>query len=1138
MTGDVHKTKEQLIRELVELRQRASELEAGKAERKRAEGALRENRNLLHAIIEGTPNPIFLKDLQGRYLMINTAGAQHVGIPAEEIIGKNDKELFSPEIASKFMEEDKNVITSGEARVVEEIVPLGAEERIYLSTKSPFRDIEGKTIGVIGVARDITERKQAEEALQRLSLQNELILNSAGDGIYGLDLEGRTTFCNPSAAQMIGWKVEDLIGKHQHDILHHSKPDGSPYPREECPIYAAFKDGAVHHVTDEVFWRKDGTSFPVEYISTPIRNDREELVGAVVTFQDITERKRAEEQLKKSYDELNLLHRAGRTITESMDMAEVLVFIVQQTPAFLGATQCYVLLLDEDRQELAGAAATEPYSAEFKKTRIRMDEPSAAVWALTHNQTFNSSRAREDRHLSRRLVEHYQVRSAVFLPLTVKDRPLGVLLYAHDEREGAFEHLDLQTLRRFADQTALAVANIRLFDQVKESRDYLETLIEQSTDAIIASDRDGKIILFNEGAEALSGYRRDEVIGRRGPVLYEREEDAKAVMRMMREGGGTVSAYETTLRAKDGTTIPALISASLLYDEDGREAGAVGISKDLRERKKVEEELRQAHEELWDTKKYLDSLIESSTDAVISTNQEGNVVFFSTGAERLLGYLRDEVIGQRVTLIYDNEERAKAVMRRMRQGGGTVSAFETILRAKDGSLIPVLISASILYTEDGQEAGTVGFSKDLRERKRAEEALKRFAHQQMAVASVGSAALRGGELQSLMDEAVRLTAEAMGTELCKVLKLDDSGDSLRLVAGVGWREGVVGAATVGTELDSQAGYTLSERGPIIVEDLRSETRFSGPPLLHDHGVVSGLSVPMVAGNLVFGVMGAHTTKRRGFSEDDIHFLEAMANVVTTAALRRQVEEELQRAQASVMAAEKLAALGRLTAGVSHEILNPLTVINLALHRMLIDTDIDPEMTDDLQGMKDNSDRITKIVLDLIDFARHRAPERDKIDLNEAVKRSLDLVEHDLKHKDITAELDLAEELPSVFADFDQLCQVVLNLLTNACHATPEGGRIVVGTNAAQEDGRRFVELRIEDSGDGVPPDAMDKLFDPFFTTKVEGEGTGLGLSICKGIVDAHRGTIRADSGPRGGAVFIVQLPLEGEGENVKESISR
>lgn len=146
-------------------------------------------------------------------------------------------------------------------------------------------------------------RGQAKAELERIKRHNELILQAAGEGIYGLDCEGLTTFLNPAAARMLGWEVEDLIGQPMHALLHHRKPDGSPYPAHQCPIYAAFKDGAVHHVEDEVFWRKDGSSFPVDYTSTPIRENNK-LVGAVVVFKDICERKKAEQALQKAYAEV------------------------------------------------------------------------------------------------------------------------------------------------------------------------------------------------------------------------------------------------------------------------------------------------------------------------------------------------------------------------------------------------------------------------------------------------------------------------------------------------------------------------------------------------------------------------------------------------------------------------------------------------------------------------------------------------------------------------------------------------------------------------------------------------------------------------------------------------------------------
>jgi PAS domain S-box-containing protein len=135
---------------------------------------------------------------------------------------------------------------------------------------------------------------------------NQLILRAAGEGIYGVNADGKTTFVNPAAARMLGWTAEELVGHDMHSIVHHTHPDGSRYPAHDCPIYAAFRDGAVHQVDTEVFWRKDGTSFWVEYTSTPIR-DHGHVVGAVIVFRDVTQRREADEKLRAAREEVDRL---------------------------------------------------------------------------------------------------------------------------------------------------------------------------------------------------------------------------------------------------------------------------------------------------------------------------------------------------------------------------------------------------------------------------------------------------------------------------------------------------------------------------------------------------------------------------------------------------------------------------------------------------------------------------------------------------------------------------------------------------------------------------------------------------------------------------------------------------------------
>ncbi|HEV2287661.1 MAG TPA: PAS domain S-box protein [Candidatus Acidoferrales bacterium] len=160
------------------------------------------------------------------------------------------------------------------------------------------REPDGKDL-LHGFMLDVTDRREAETALLRLSRQTNMILDSAGDGIFGLDPHGTPTFVNRAAARMLGYEPEEVIGRDGHKLWHHTKPDGTPNPVGESPLLAVLKDGVTRHGSNDVFWRKDGSSFPIEYISTPIR-EGERIVGAVVTFRDITARQRAERAQKQA----------------------------------------------------------------------------------------------------------------------------------------------------------------------------------------------------------------------------------------------------------------------------------------------------------------------------------------------------------------------------------------------------------------------------------------------------------------------------------------------------------------------------------------------------------------------------------------------------------------------------------------------------------------------------------------------------------------------------------------------------------------------------------------------------------------------------------------------------------------------
>ncbi len=216
--------------------------------------------------------------------------------------------------------------------------------------------------------------------------------------------------------------------------------------------------------------------------------------------------------------------------------------------------------------------------------------------------------------------------------------------------------------------------------------------------------------------------------------------------------------------------------------------------------------------------------------------------------------------------------------------------------ARDGSLRWAASKGVVFRDSRGMAQRISGVTIDITKRKQAEERLELYANRQALVAELSQSALAGTDLTTLMNSAVTLIAQSLKVEYCKVLELLPNGEVLLLRAGVGWEPGLIGKATVGADINSQAGYTLFAPEPVIVYDLRTETRFNGPQLLHDHQVVSGMSVIIQGKERPFGVLGAHTTQARNFSRDEIYFLQAVANILATAIDRQKMEDALRESE--------------------------------------------------------------------------------------------------------------------------------------------------------------------------------------------------------------------------------------------------
>ncbi|WP_166178451.1 sensor domain-containing protein [Rubrobacter tropicus] len=406
---------------------------------------------------------------------------------------------------------------------------------------------DGVPTQLFGVMVDITERKMAERTIERLARRNELILGSAGEGICGLDRNGRATFVNPAAARLTGLGSEELIGQSLHEAIHHSRADGTRYPEGECPIRATLSDGEVHRVEDEVFWSKDGTAFPVEYTSTPIWEDGE-VTGAVVTFADVTARRKTEEALRKSEEHFRSLIRNASDIITLYDTNGTVKY----------ASPALERVLGYDPEERIGAESFE---------LIHPDDVARA------RETFAEILRRPN------------------IPVSMEVRVR--------HRDGSWRHLDTVGTNLLDDPNVGAVVlNGRDVTERKEAEGRYRTLVEQipAVSYIDRADGSDTPLYTSPQIEEMLGYTPEEwLTGRLWPQRLhteDRERILAADERFERNGGRFDEEYR--LLARDGSVVWVREQAVLIRDEAGEPLHWQGVLFDMTERKEAEEAVRKS----------------------------------------------------------------------------------------------------------------------------------------------------------------------------------------------------------------------------------------------------------------------------------------------------------------------------------------------------------------------------------------------------------------------------------------------------------------------------------------------------------------------------------------------------------------
>jgi PAS domain S-box-containing protein len=695
----------------------------------------------------------------------------------------------------------------------------------------------------------------------------------------------------------------------------------------------------------------------------------------------------------------------------------------------------------------------------------------------------------------------------------------------------------------------------------KESGVRYRGLLEAAPDAIVIADGQGRIVLVNASTEHLFGYRRDELVGQLVEILvperfraahpqHRHGYAAHPHMRSMEEG------LELCGLRKDNTEFPAEIMLSPLESAEGTLVTAA--IRDISVRKAAEKHLAQMEG------RYR-GLLEAAPDAMVVVNQVGEIVLLNVQAEKQFGYHRDELVGQEVKNIIPKGFAERLIADGLRSVEDALAqqigaGIELTGRRKDGSNFPIEIMLSPLTSAEG--ILVTAAIRDISLRKDAERHLVKtvgkLAHaNRELVTGIAERQQVEAELSSSHAEAERLLSSISSI----LIGVDDHGRVTRWNAAAASTFAIPSEAALGHRFDD-LGIRWHALG--AGENMASIAALGKSLRLDDLEFRDAAGKVRSLGATIHPIHGEQGQQHRGFVFLGVEISQ-----------RKQLEEQLRQAQ-------KLEAIGQLAAGVAHEIntptqyvgdnirflaeswnkVNPLLKLIGRLSRPAMGSALSRELAAELYAATaeaeidylvrevpqalaqslDGVEQVSQIVKAMREFSHQGSLEKESADLNRAIEAAITVSRNEWKYvADVNTDLDPA--LPLVPCVIGQLQQVILNLLINAAHAIGEKigpdslkkGVIHVTTRLMPG----AVEIRIEDSGAGIPERLRSRVFEPFFTTKPVGKGTGQGLALVHSlIVKGHSGKVWFESPPGKGATFVIQLPLETPVEREKAGSDR
>jgi PAS domain S-box-containing protein len=480
-----------------------------------------------------------------------------------------------------------------------------------------------------------------------------------------------------------------------------------------------------------------------------------------------------------------------------------------------------------------------------------------------------------------------------------------------------------------------------------------------------------------------------------------------------------------------------------------------------------------------DAAAWLAVILDASDDAIIGNTRDGVITSWNPAAERMFGYPAAEVVGQHSAVFIPPERRQEEEDLRARAGGGEhVEHVETLRSARDGREVAISLSVLPVRNAEGAIIGVCKIARDISEQHRAARALQ--------------------ESEDTARALIESAAEG-------ILVVDEQGLIVQVNGQIETMFGYAERELLGQPMELLLPERLRARHVDHRADYVAEPRVR----------TMGRGIDLAA-------------RRRDGSEFPVEI--SLSYVRTPGGLRAMafvtdITERVVLERASRQA-EKLAALGALSAGVAHELNNPLGIITSRIEVMLLEDDeqhaLPAAIREDLSVLYRQTQRVSRLVQGLLSFARPTAPQRGPVNLNDVVREILTLAERQYEKTGLRIATALDQDLPSFIGDPSALQQVTLNLVSNAHQAMNGRGdvRIVTRRIPGRAD---WIELVVSDNGPGIPSDVIGRIFDPFFTTK--SGGTGLGLAISYRIVQEHDGTMDVKSVPGEGATFVLAFPV-------------